>query len=229
MAEILLVNPRRRRRKARKMSALQRKYFGKRLSSAAPKRRRRRASARKKNPIHRRHSVRVTRRRYHKNPSFGGLSIGGVTRSFVPTVKAGAIGAVGALLNDVAYGYTKGYLPTMMTTGNAAIATRALYAVVTGMLGNMILRGKGRDLSVGAMTVVIHDAGKAVLSGMLPSLPLGEYLSSGPAVGYSGVRRLSSNAVNLNGLGRVGRVGQYMSGVGRMGDSEFSNGIPAGY
>lgn len=222
MSEILLVNPRRRRKhKARR---------------ANPRKRRARRAvrhvARRANP-RRRHAVRVIRRRYRSNPSFGG-GLSGVTRSFVPTLKAGALGAVGALANDLAYGYTKGYLPAVLTTGNVAIATRAVYAVLSAMLlGSTVFKGKGRDLGVGAMTVVLHDAGKVVLAGMLPSAPLngmGAYYSAGPTVG-------PRRALPMAGMGRVGRTGQYMNGaagVGRvgvymngLGDSDYENGIPA--
>jgi hypothetical protein len=232
MSEILLVNPRRRRRhKARRANPRRRK----RAMPAALKRFwSRRSSSVKRNPSRRRHHVaRVSRRRYRHNPSFGG-GLSGVTRSFMPTLKAGALGAVGALANDLAYGYTKGYLPAVLTTGNVAIATRAVYAVLSAMLlGSTVFKGKGRDLGVGAMTVVLHDAGKAVLVGMLPAAPLngmGAYYGAGPSVG---VRR----NLPMAGMGRVGRVGQYMNGVGRvgatgvyvsgMGDAEYGNGIPA--
>ena len=177
MAEILLVNPRKRRRKGkRKMSALQRKYFGKRRTkrarAASPRRRRRRASAVAAAPRRRRRSYSVARRisRRRRNPS-----VRGVLSQVMPTAKSGLIGAAGGLVNDVAFGYVKTYLPAQLQTGLGRSAAKGLLAVLVGIAVNMVLRGKGRDMAVGAMTVVMHEAAKAQLSTMMPSLPLGEY------------------------------------------------------
>lgn len=177
MAELLLVNPRRRKGKRRKMSALQRKYFGKRKSV----KRRRRAATRLSNPRRRRRSyaVKSYRSRRRRNPS-----LRGITSSIVPTVKAGFLGAAGAIGNDLLFGYTKQYLPASVQTGVARHAVRALYAVLVGVLGNYALKGRGRDLANGAMTVVLHDALKEQIATMAPQLPLGDYFSFAPAIGY---------------------------------------------
>lgn len=158
--EILLVNPRRRRRKH--------KARRRRGHSA----RRHRRSARRHVARRRRHSFRVRRVRARRNPV--ALSVGGV----MGTVKAGAVGAVGGLLNDLAFGYGKSYLPAVAQTGLPAAGVKILSAVAVGWLGNKVLKGKGRDLAVGAATVAIHDAAKAQLAQMAPSLPLGEYMDS---------------------------------------------------
>lgn len=215
MSEILLVNKRsrkrrasakrtkvHRRRKGRMPAALKRYWAGIRGRKSNPTRKRRRHHAR----------VRVRRSRYRSNPS---LRLGAIGNSLIPTVKAGALGATGALMNDLLWGYTKGYLPASLQGGNIGIAARALYAVLTGVVGNYVLKGKGRALADGAMTVVLHDAGKAVLHGMLPTLPLGEYMSMAPAVGYSPRTTRTS-------LDTYVPVGEYLA------DTSYTNGIPTG-
>lgn len=196
MAKLLLVNPRRRKRK---MSALQRKYFGN------PKRRKKHthwgavsSHKRRVNPkrrYHRRHARTI-------NPS-----IRGFTSSVMPTLKAGGIGATGALGLDLLWGYTSGYLPASIAGSPLAqYAAKLVGAILVGMGGNMLLKGKGRDLAVGATTVVLHDALKAQLKVSVPSLKLGEYLTYAPTVGT--MRR----AGRLLSTGMSG-VGEYLSGL----------------
>ncbi|MGH8336548.1 MAG: hypothetical protein ACRETL_06985 [Gammaproteobacteria bacterium] len=206
MAELLLVsNPRKRKRK---MTAKQKKYFGKKRKAhrrrkvapvaAAPRRRRRKARThkrpanarrevgyavgnapirrRKLNP-HRRHHA-----RRHRNPS-----LRNITGQLMPTVKAGAWGAAGALGLDVLWGLVVGNLPSIATyiaNPYVGFAAKAAGAVVVGSVGGHLAKGKGRELAVGAMTVVTHDFLKTLLQGMAPtifgvggSLPLGAYLS----------------------------------------------------
>lgn len=220
MAELLLVsNPRRRRhrnakkrpkkhhrRGPRKMTAKQRKYFGKKGSGRGRARRRRawpkgarpvggyvvggkRIRRYKLNP-HRRRRHRNTRRRYHRrhrNP-FG---LGGVTRSFMPTLRAGGWGAVGALGNDAGYGLVVGIINSNMPTLGSYLQNpyvgffaKAVNAVLVGTLGGKLLRGRGQQLAVGAMTVVTHDFLKSLLVTMAPTLfgpggtiSLGSYVS----------------------------------------------------
>lgn len=179
----LVANPRRRRR--RKMSALQRKYFGKRRkrsSHRARSRRRRVAVVTVKSNPRRRRRTHVHHRRYRRNPS---LRLGGITRQVVPTFKAGAIGAVGGLLNDAAYGFGKQYLPAALQSGWGRTGTKTVLAVIVGILGNMVLRGKGHQLAVGAATVVLHEALKEQLIALVPGLPLADLIDDRP-LGYEG-------------------------------------------
>jgi hypothetical protein len=229
MAEILLVNPRR-RKKGRRMSALQRKYFGRKrgrktssrrrrrrapVAVATPRRRRRRrvTSSRRKRNVYlnpRRRSRRSRRaltrsfRRRRTNPS-----LRGITGSIMPTVKAGLIGATGALGLDLAWGYGKAYLPAQIAASPfAQYATKLLGAIFIGVLGNKLpfLRGKGRDLAVGASTVVLHDALKTQLESAFPNLQFGEYLTYAPTVG------VMPRAGRLLSTGIAG-VGEYLSGI----------------
>lgn len=213
MAEIMLVgNPSRRKRRKgrRRMSALQRKYFGggkkrrrRSRASAAPRRRRRsRRALVAVNPRRRRRAVYSVRRR-RRNPSFRG-AIGGLRTGLVPTLKAGAVGATGALGLDLLWGYGSRYLPASIAgSAIAQYAAKLVGALLVGMIGNNIMRGRGRDLAVGATTVVLHDAFKAQLKASFPALQLGEYLTYAPSVGT--MRR----AGPMLSTG----VGEYLSGI----------------
>jgi hypothetical protein len=220
MSEILLIgNPSRRKgkkKRGRKMSALQRKYFGKRARASNPRRRRRHKRSavgytvgsapirrRKMNPHRRRRHHHVMRRRRHRNPSFRG-ALG----SAVPMLKSGLIGASGAIGLDLLWGYGKGYLPASIAgSAIAQYAAKLAGAILVGMVGNKILRGRGREMAVGATTVVLHDALKAQLTASFPTLQLGEYLSYGPAVGTM------KRAGRLLSTGMSGTMGEYLNGL----------------
>lgn len=222
MAELLVVgNPRRRRRKrghrkGRMPAGLRRYWAAKRRGHKSVRRHRRRRSAvarvhrrRRRSSGGRRSAVGYTigtrrirrrklnphRRRYRlrhrRNPSF---SVRGITGQVMPTIKAGGVGALGALGLDVAWGLVNNQLPTFaayLTNPYVGYAAKAVMAVGVGALGGKVLRGKGTAMAVGAMTVVTHDFLKSLLQGMAPtmfgpggSLPLGAYLSgSAPLVG----------------------------------------------
>ena len=255
MANLLLVNPKRRRkskaRRVRRMTAKQAMYF-------APKRnpKRRRHHARRSNPHRRRHHARRSnphrRHHYRRNPSFAGLKSG-----IMPTVVDGAWGAGGALAADLAYGFGSPYLPaSIVSTPGTPIyfLLKAVLALGVGLGGNMVFKGKGRQLGVGAMTVAIHDFAKASLLSMMPTLPLGAYLQVAPTVSGMGrigrmgyapgepglydPRMRGTDALRQNTykpVGRMGRIGGgdmgvYLGGMrgGGFGDTTFANGIPTG-
>lgn len=179
MAEILLVNPRRRRR--RKMSAKQARYFGKRRRRRTYATRRRRRS----NPSHllamnprrrrRRRSVarRIGRRR--RNPALGGLTVRNIGSQIMPTLQGGFTGALGGLGLDVLMGFVGPKLPVALQTGFAKDAVKVIGAVLVGILGGTVLRGKGKELAIGAVTISMHDLLKAQFASMLPQIPLGAY------------------------------------------------------
>ncbi len=222
MSELLVVaNPKRRRRRRRKLSAKQiaagfggkRRHKAKRthrrrrrhVVAAAPRRRRRssggarrpavgytvgtkRIRRRKLNPM-RRH-----RYRRHRNPS---MSMGGIKTSIMPTVKDGFTGAIVALGLDVLWGFAAGNATIGAYVSNQYVgfAAKLLGAVLVGAIGGKVMRGKGRELAVGAATVAEHDFFKSLLQTMAPtifgaggSVPLGAYLSgSAPIVGTTSV------------------------------------------
>lgn len=210
MAEVLLLNPRRRRRKNPK--ARKRRSSRRVALRANPKRRRRRSNPYLINP-RRRHRARRRnpylinpRRRRRRNPSL--RSIGG---EVMPTLKAGFTGALGALGLDVALGYGAQYIPASLNSGLPLQAVKLLAAVLVGYVGNKVpgLKGHGKDLAVGAATVVIHDSLKSQVASMFPSIPLSGYFN----VASFGGSPVVGTPVLTTGMGRydgtLGRLGVY--------------------
>lgn len=194
MSEILLVNPSRRRRKKHKA----RRRRGARAHRRTYRRRRHTA---------RRSSFRVRRVRARRNPI--ALSAGGV----LGNVKDGAIGAVGGVANDLAFGYVKPYLPAMLQTGFGAAAAKLLTAVGVGFVGNKVAAGRGKAFAVGATTVVLHEVAKAQLAQMAPNLPLGAYVDNGGSMSLLGYDpgQIVSGGDELIGDSFADNVGEYIS------------------
>lgn len=192
--ELLLVNPRRRKRKSakrrkhRKVARRRRRH----VAYAAPKRRRRRRSHGK-----------IRRIRRKRNPS-----LRGITGQIVPAVKAGLVGAAGGLGLSIGLGYLAPKLPAQLQSGYGLTAVKILGALGVGILGGMVLKGKGNALAQGAMTVVVYDELKKVLAAQFPAVPLGEYMSIAEPVGYDPALELDDSADDGAG------VGEYMDGVG---------------
>lgn len=136
-------------------------------------------------------------RRARRNPIMG-LS----ASSAIDQVKDGALGAVGGLLNDAVYGYGKGYLPVALQDGYGRIGAKLGLAVVVGLLANKFMPGKGRAIAVGAATVVLHEAGKALINQQAPSIPLGAYEDNG-LLGWD-------SAQPVSGTGAYMPTGAYM-------------------
>jgi hypothetical protein len=196
MAEILLVNPRRRRRRKSASKARRRR----RSAPRAVRRRRRRRVARIANPRRRsRRSLTRSVRRRRRNPSLRGMTAG-----VVPLLKDGFMGASGALGLDLLWGQGKKFLPASIAgSAIAQYAAKLVGAILIGVIGNKLKPGSGRALSVGAATVVLHDAMKAQVAATFPSLPLGEYLTFAPTVGSM------QRAGRLMSTG----MGEYLSGL----------------
>jgi hypothetical protein len=220
MAEILLVNPRRRRRK---MSAKQARYFGKRR-----RRRSTRVSARRRrrNPSHllsmnprrrrRRRSVARVIGRRRRNPGLGGFSLRNIQNQIVPTLRGGFTGALGGLGLDVLMGFVGPKLPAALQTGFAKDAVKVVGAVLVGILGGTVLRGKGRELAVGAVTISMHDLLKAQVQSMLPTLPLGcdyGYMDPGSTI----------DAYLEDESGAASGYGAYVDGLGDAIDTDQSD------
>jgi hypothetical protein len=170
-----------------------------------PKRRRKRKHARRRsNPhrrrAHRRHNphrrhrrrnphMRVRRYRRHRNPSF---SVGSIKGMIKPVLKEGFIGAAGAIGLDAVWGYVNPKLPaTIASSPYLQFAVKCLVAIGVGTLGGKLLRGRGRDLAVGGVTVAAHDMLKNVLQTSLPTV-----FGSGGSLALSG----------------YGHMGAYLSG-----------------
>ena len=204
--ELLLVNPRRRKRRKSAKRSRKVAHRRRRRSHAVVKRRRRRS-----NPVYR--SRRSRRRR---NPSFRGI-----VNQIQPAVKAGLIGAAGGLGLSVALGYLQPKLPAQLQAGYGLTAVKVLGAILIGALGNQVLRGKGGALATGAMTVVAYDEVKKLMAAQFPSIPLGEYISFAPVVGYDS----PFGTEGLNGMGEYLDAGNDLSGVGEyVSDSDDQGG-----
>lgn len=198
MAEILLVNPRRRKRRKTRVR--------RRKSRATRRRRRSRAVAaprRRRNMSHRR----VSRRR-RSNPSMRGI-LGRIQ----PAVKAGLVGAAGGLGLSVALGYLSSKLPAQLQSGYGNTAVRVLGAILVGVLGDKVLRGKGSALATGAMTVVAYTELQKLMAAQFPSVPLGDYLSFAPVVGYDYPQgtEMGEYVDSGAGMGMYNGMGEYAS------------------
>lgn len=158
----------------------------------------------KKNPVseivvlsnpHRRH-----RRKHHvrrrRNPSISGIFSG-----VVPMLKEGALGAVGGIANDVAFGFAKKFLPDALQSGWGRTGAKLGFAALVGFIAGKVLPGKGRALAVGAATVTLHEAATSLMNSQLPSIPLGAYEDS--LLGYDSASIVgpSMGAYMRNGVG----------------------------
>lgn len=159
------------------------------------------------------------RRRRRSRSSSGGLvrRVGGtVSRgigSFTSSVAPAAIGAVGALGIDLAWGYLP--IPAQLKSGPLAPITRAAAAVGMGLLaGQLVSKKFGREVMLGAMTVTAFDLAKGFLKNNT-ALPLSYYarprLTGGRGMGYyayGGGDRYQSDSV-IDPEGYAWDTGQY--------------------
>jgi hypothetical protein len=146
---------------------------------------------------------------------------GGIVSQLTSGARAGLTGALGALGLDLAWGYGSSYLPSALNTGYVQYLAKALGAVLIGIVGGKLLKGKGRDLTVGAMTVVIHDLLKSTAQSVMPTLPLGAYVGTSPIVAYGapavspagmiGAPRLDYQFA-AGGVPNAATMGKYVSG-----------------
>ncbi len=190
MNEILLLsNPgKRRKHKARRTRAKSKRKSYRRKSTAKRSRR--------------------TRVSYRRNPS-----VRNITGSIMPTIKGGFFGALGGLGNDLLFGFGKRFLPVSMQSGLPRHGIKVLTAVVVGVAGNLVLKGKGQALATGAATVAIHEALKEQLAVYAPSLPLGA-MDEPP--GLLGV----DPGLPVEGMGEYMQTGEYMAEGAGMGGEE---------
>lgn len=207
---LLLINPRRRRarrrnpKRSRRMPAALRRYWatrrGTRLSNPRARRRRR-------NPVvhsyYRRRKVRARRR----NPRFrmrrrSFRRLRNPRGDFMHTLTAGALGAGGALLLNLVYGYVNPYLPASMQTGLVQTGVLTVGALGLGVLvGKFIDKDLGESVAFGGLAVVLYNAAATVaqgaglsitnnLSGYADYTPrrLGAYLrGTGGTAGFKGL------------------------------------------
>lgn len=207
-AELLLMNPRRKKRAKRTRA---RKATRRRRTSARKVTRRRRRAVgyvagharvrrRKLNP--RRHRAHAKRRR-HRNPRMGGLSLGGLKHTIVPAL----IGGVGAIALDVAFSYIP--LPAALSTGYVKTGVKLAGAIGLGFVASKIIgRERGKAVALGALTVVLYGAVKDLIKQYAPSVP-------GLAGDYSDMRVGAYMTPQLSGMNpapMLQGLGAYMAG-----------------
>jgi hypothetical protein len=79
------------------------------------------------------------------------------------TLGAAAIGAVGAIGLNVAYGYVSPYLPTGLQTGLAQTAVLGVGALGLGYLvSRFVSNDIGQDVAFGGLTVVMFNAASSL-------------------------------------------------------------------
>jgi hypothetical protein len=171
MSQLLLINPRRKRRHSKRRArarnpkrrhvarSVTRRTYRRRARAVNPRRRRHHV-ARFRNPVRRR---RVSRR------GGRGFSVKGLTSSIMPA----AVGAVGAVGLDVAYGYLGGFLPASVS-GNVYLSAAVKLAGAYGLgvlAGKVMGQEKGRAVTLGAMTVVSYGIIKSLVAQFAPNVP----------------------------------------------------------
>lgn len=158
VAEMLLINPRKRRKAKKARSARKsrrRALFG---AAAAPAKKRRRRGRK----------LRTFRVRAKRNPILSGGFV-------ADQLKPAAIGAAGAIVNDVIVGALAKKLPASLQTGMVKHATKAAIAVAAGMVAQKagVGRAVARQATVGALTCVLYGIGRDALKKAAPSVQLG--------------------------------------------------------
>jgi hypothetical protein len=220
---LILINPRRRKRRRnprsrRRMPAALRRYWASKRGTrlANPRRRRRRRNPvvhgyRRRRPLraHRRNPRRFRARRSYRrlrNPR----------GDFMHTLAAGALGASGALLLNLVYGYVNPYLPASLQTGLVQTGVLTVGALGLGVLvGKFINKDLGDSVAFGGLSVVLYNAASTVaqgagltitnnLSGYADYTPrrMGAYMQGVPNT--QGFR--PHGAGGMGGLGRLGYV-----------------------
>lgn len=231
MAELMLVANPRRRRKSRRSRARRRnprhRHRRHRARRSNPVRRYRRHRARRSNPHrrHRRHRARrsnpVRRYRRRRNP----VSMSGLKGMIKPVLMEGLIGAGGALALDAAWGYINPQLPATITSSPyLQFAVKCLAAIGVGFVGNKVLKGKGRDLAVGGVTVAMHDMLKTVLQTSFPTV-----FGTGGSLALSGYGAYLSGSAPIVGTATFPRTyqaqnpgfGAYLSGDNNSGSGVY--------
>lgn len=187
------LNPKKRRRKATRRTAPK-------LNPVTPMKRKRKSSARR-----RRSPLRFFRRKVRRNPI--------LPRSFMDThLQPALVGAAGALVNDVVVGKLVSFLPAGLQKPEIRHLVKGVTAVGLSMLAAKAKVANNvtiKAATVGALTCVLHDAGRAQLQKQLPTIALGEYLSEvmGP---WDGMDSYSQDA-----------LGEYLSGSDAIGAADM--------
>lgn len=214
MSQLMLINPRRRKTRRKAISR----------RAATPLRKRTKRSKRRaavgyvvgSGPIRRR---KLNPRRLRRNPK---LSISSIQKT---AIMPAAIGGVGALALDVAFGALP--IPTSFKTGAIGSLAKLAGAVVLGKIAGKALGSKvGEAVTVGAVTIQAYNLVKGFAQKSMPSLPMGEYLS-GDFPPYSNLGYVNA-AVNA-GDARIAPYSDADSGMGHYISGYDHSGNYAGY
>lgn len=172
MSTAILINPHTRGTTGRKATTTTK---GKTMAKAKRKTARKATTARKTTTSNKPRRAKASRRSvavtYRRNP-LPARAKGIVAEN----IKPAAIGAAGALALDVIV--AKLPIPATLKTGPASYAMRGVGAIALGMLAEKVGKLKHEtavSLARGGLTVVLHDAGKAVMRAQFPALALAAY------------------------------------------------------
>lgn len=98
--------------------------------------------------------------------------------SFIETLKTGAMNGAGAFASDIAMGFVRPMLPTVLGFGYGRHFTRVGLGLVLGNLVSKVNPKFGNAIAVGTATVAGYEFAKETIQPMLPSgIVLGEYVS----------------------------------------------------
>lgn len=141
-----------------------------------------------------------------------------------PVLMEGLVGAGGALALDAAWGYIGPQLPaTIQSSPYLQFAVKCLAAIGVGFVGGKVLKGKGRDLAVGGVTVAMHDMLKTVLQTSLPTV-----FGAGGQLALSGYGAYLSGSAPIVGTATFPRTYQAQNpgfGAYLSGDSNSGSGV----
>ncbi|MHB8674554.1 MAG: hypothetical protein ACYDAK_12880 [Candidatus Limnocylindrales bacterium] len=219
----IAANPRKRR--ARKSSGRKHRTAAQRAATRRmlAANRARRGGAVARNPRRRRavarvvHHTRVVRRsakrRSVRRSARRGMSLGGMKAGAFALLKAGAIGAGGALTVDVAMGFVNGYLPaTMNTKLNADGSVNYLNYAVKGALaiglahfGKRVVSAETANrMATGSFTVMAYEILRPLAVSVMPATMNLGYFAPG--------KRLAAYANTQPGALRLGKYANVPTG-----------------
>lgn len=149
-------------------------------------------------------SVRRSVRRHARRATASFRGFGGGAMALV---KAGAIGAGGAIVTDVAMGFVNGFLPANMNTKQNIdgtpnylnYAVKGVLAVALGHFGKKIVSpATAHTMAAGAMTVMAYELLRPFAASVLPaSMSLGYYspaMARNPTIsGLRGYQQIPGN------------------------------------
>lgn len=182
----------------------------KRAAKRAPAKRRRRnpiaapAARRRRTPVRaaRRRRNPIARRRRRNPIARRGMINRIINNAVMPAVSATG----GALLLDVAWAYLP--IPATVKTGAFKHVAKALGAVVLSEMAGMVVSKKtAESMGVGALTVVMHSAGKEAMGRFFPTVKMDGIGYMSPAMitndmgYYAGPGRLPAAAGNAATMG----------------------------